>query len=271
MLDPLGFDPYAMWRRALAQVDDVFAPPPTLDRPVRGCTRCTPESELRVLGGDPSAVPDDLLGHFMREVVDHWDADQYPVLWRRLIPRALRAWGTAGQSVDLASVDLALELGRLGRDGARLVDWPAPERTAVEQALRALVAIAVADGRSAGEVAELVEGTAAATGGLEPWLGYIAGLFGPEADAGLVRLAVDWGTDLLWEDFRFSWWYDGDPRTVADWLVTQHGRVEAFAIQHPRCKNAADALVAIARLREGRESAWLYPCALPELIAVLTS
>ncbi|MGW5122523.1 hypothetical protein ACWEQ7_00375 [Streptomyces sp. NPDC004069] len=250
-------------------MDDVFTSPPTLDSPVRGCTYCTPESELRMLGGGPVAVPDDLLGRFMREVVDHWDADQYPILWRRLVPRALRAWGPAGQSVGLASVDLALELGRLGRDGARLVDWPTPERAAVEQAFRALVAIAVTDGRPPWEVAELIEGTAGATDGLEPWLGYVSGLSGLEADSGLVRLVVDWATDLLWGDFQFSW-YDGDVQTVADWLVAQHGRIEAFAIQHPRCKNAVDALAAIIRLREGRESPWLYPCARPALLDILT-
>ncbi|MFI9602112.1 hypothetical protein ACIHCX_20070 [Streptomyces sp. NPDC052043] len=169
----------------------------------------------------------------------------------------------------VASVDPALELGRLGRYGARFVGWPVPERAAVEQALRALVAIAVTDGRPPWDVAELIEGTAGATGGLEPWLGYVSGLFGPEADAGLVRLVVDWATDLLWGDFRFSW-YDGDVQAVADWLVAQHGRVEAFAVQHPRCKNAADALAALARLREGRESPWLYPCARPAPLGIIT-
>ncbi|QUW81363.1 hypothetical protein SMIR_21470 [Streptomyces mirabilis] len=69
-------DPYARWRHALAEVDRVFAAPPGLDSPVDGCTYCTAESELRILGGDPADVSDDLLGHFMREVVGHWDADQ---------------------------------------------------------------------------------------------------------------------------------------------------------------------------------------------------
>ncbi|MGJ3560105.1 hypothetical protein ACR6C2_21900 [Streptomyces sp. INA 01156] len=55
--------------------------------------RTAPESELRMLGGDPAAVPDDVLGSFMREVASHWDKDQYPLLWRRLMPRALRHWG----------------------------------------------------------------------------------------------------------------------------------------------------------------------------------
>ena len=86
-------DPYPMWQQALAGADRVFASPPALGRPVSGCTYCTPESDLRLLGGDPAAVPDDVLGAFMRETVGHWDEDQYPVLWRRLLPRALPSGG----------------------------------------------------------------------------------------------------------------------------------------------------------------------------------
>ncbi|MFJ3335342.1 hypothetical protein [Streptomyces sp. NPDC086766] len=253
MPDQLALDPYAMWRHALAEVDRVFAPPPELDRPVEGCTFCTPEPELRVLGGDPAAVPEDLLGHFLREVVDHWSADQYPVLWRRLLPRALRHWGPDGSGTDPSG-----ELDRLGPHGARLVDWPVCERTAVERAFRALLAIAVTDGRSPGEITDLVEGIAGATDGLGPWLEHVAGLPGPEADAGLVRLVLHWATELLWEDFRF-WYYDGDPQAVADWLLTQQDRIAAFAARHPRCKNASDALTALAHLRAGAESPWLYP------------
>jgi hypothetical protein len=103
-----------------------------------------------------------------------------------------------------------------------------------------------------------VEDIAHVTGGLEPWLEHIAGLSGPEVDAGLVRLAVDWATDLLWGDFQF-WWYDGDPQVAADWLVTQRDRIATFAAPRPRCKNAADALIAISHLREGDGSPWLHP------------
>ena len=84
------------------------------------------------------------------------------------------------------------------------------------------------------------------------------GLSGPEADAGLVRLAVAWATDLLWEDFQFCWWYDGDPQVIADWLVTQRDRIATFAAQHPRCKNSSDALIAISHLTDGDGSPWLY-------------
>lgn len=247
-------DPHAMWRLALAEVDRVFASAPAFDRPVAGCTRCISESELRVLGGDPRAVPDDVLAYFMGKVVDHWDADQYPILWRRLMPRALRHWGPGGPGGDPSR-----ELSRLGKYGAGLADWPVTERTAVEQAFGALLAVAVTDGRSPSDIRKLTEGVANATNGLEPWLEHIAGLPGPTADAGLVRLAVDWGTDLLWGDFQFWWWYDGDPQTVADWLITQRHRIATFAARHPRCKNAADALIAISHLQQGDWGPWFYP------------
>ncbi|MER7486447.1 hypothetical protein ABTY20_11210 [Streptomyces sp. NPDC126497] len=256
MSDPRAVfaDPCAMWRHALAEADRVFASPPALDRPVDGCTYCTPESELVLLGGDPAAVPEDVLGHFLRETVSHWDEEQYPVLWRRLLPHALRYWGPGG-----GSTDVDLEIGHLAGHGAGLADWPAPERAAVEQAFRALLAVALTDGRPPGDVTDLVEGIAHATGDLRPWLDHLAALTGPAADAGLVRLAFGWATDLLWEDFDFTWWYDGDPGVIAAWLPTQRPRVAAFAARHPRCKTASDTLVAIDHLAAGDHSPWWYP------------
>lgn len=82
----------------------------------------------------------------------------------------------------------------------------------VEEAFRALLAMALVDGRSPSDISDLLVGIAQATGELEPWLEHMAGLSGSEADAGLVRLGLDWATELLWEEFRFTWWYDGDPR-----------------------------------------------------------
>src|SRR5690242_5673533 len=152
MLDQSVPDPYTMWRSALAEVDRIFASPPELDRPVAGCTRCFTEAELRVLGGDSRDVPDDVLEGFIGKVVDHWDADQYRVLWRRLMPRALRHWGPEGHGGDPAR-----ELSGLGRYGADLIGWPAAERTAVERAFRALLALALTDGRSPEDISDLVE------------------------------------------------------------------------------------------------------------------
>ncbi|WP_309060756.1 hypothetical protein [Streptomyces sp.] len=260
-VSPVPVEPYALWRDALAEADRVFASPPALGRPVGGCTHCTPESDLLLLGGDPAAVPDDVLGYFTRETAHHWDEDQYPVLWRRLMPRALRSWGPDGHGTEPS-----LELGHLGAHGAGLTGWPAPERAAVERAFRALLAVALVDGRPAGDVTDLVEGIAHATGGLRPWLDHLAALPGPAADAGLVRLAFSWATDLLWEDFRFSWWYDGDPRVLAAWLPALRPRVAGFAARHPRCKTASDTLIAIDRLDAGDHSPWTYPYGLQEYL-----
>lgn len=152
MSEPPALPTYTLWRDALAEVDEVFASPPGLDGPVDGCTYCTPESELRVLGGDPADVPDDLLEHFMREVAGHWDEHQYSVLWRRFLPRALRRWGPDGDGTDPSEV-----MGRLGRRGAQLADWPVAERAAVERAFRALLHVAVTDGRPYWEITGLME------------------------------------------------------------------------------------------------------------------
>ncbi|MFC7220597.1 hypothetical protein ACFQLX_20900 [Streptomyces polyrhachis] len=42
-------------------------------------------------------------------------------------------------------------------------------------------------------------------------------------------------------------------------LPTQRARVAAFAVRNPRCKTAADALIALDRLQAGDHSPWLYP------------
>ncbi|MET7596559.1 hypothetical protein ABZS84_16030 [Streptomyces sp. NPDC005481] len=257
-------DPLAAWRRALTEADRIFAATPPLEAPVDGCTHCYPESELHLLGGDPDAVPDDLLGCFMREVPSHWDPDQYSVLWRRLMPRALRHWGPDGEAVDPAA-----EIGHLGADGAGFAHWPEPERAVTLRAFGALLGIALTDGGAAGDITGLLEGIAHATGDLDPWLAHISGLSGPGTDAGLVRLAFDWATDLLWDEFRFSWWYDGDPRTIATWLPAQRPRVAAFAAAHPGCKTAKDTLAALDALTADDHSPWLYPRAFDRCLRLL--
>lgn len=253
--------PHEVWLDALAEVDRAFAEPPALDRPVGGCTLCMSEEDLHRMGGPPDAVPDELLGHFLREVYGHWDADQYPVLWRRFMPRALRVWARPSGN------DLADEMGRLQAvRGAGLVDWPPRERAAVERAFGALLTVALTDGRPAREIAELVEGIAHATGALEPWLGHLAGSSGPQAEAGLVRLVLDWSCDLLWDEFTFRWWHDGDPQVIRDWLPTLRPRVALFAARHPRCKTASDALHALASLQAADYGPWLYPYGLKALL-----
>ncbi|MER5424330.1 hypothetical protein [Streptosporangium roseum] len=237
----------------LDEVDRVFAAVPPLDREVGGCAHCHAEEDLRLLGGDPAAMSDELVGSFMRKVVDHWDGDQYPLLWRRLMPRVLRYLASAAPGGDPAG-----ELRGLASYGAGFTGWPAHERAAAEQAFAALLAAALTDGRPAERVAELVEGLAHATEDLRPWLDRLAGLPGHEADAGLVRLACHWSTALLWEEDLFTWWYDGDPQVLADWLPTQRDRIASFAAAH-RCKTAADAVVAIDRLQAGEPSPWFYP------------
>ncbi|MGW5174347.1 hypothetical protein ACWERY_08225, partial [Streptomyces sp. NPDC004082] len=104
---------------------------------------------------------------------------------------------------------------------------------------------------------------------LDPWLAHISGLSGPGTDAGLVRLAFDWATDLLWDEFRFSWWYDGDPRTIATWLPAQRPRVAAFAAAHPGCKTAKDTLAALDALTADDHSPWLYPRAFDRCLRLL--
>ncbi|GAA2407253.1 hypothetical protein GCM10010420_39160 [Streptomyces glaucosporus] len=244
--------PRALWREALAGADRAFTPPPALRGPVRGCAFCRPEEELLLLGGAPDAVPDDLFLHFMHKTPGHWMPDQYPVLWRRLMPRALRHWGPDGGSFDHAR-----ELSRLGPHGADLPTWPEDERTAVERAFRALLTTALTGGGSPYPATELVEGIACATDGPEPWLEHLARLPGPDADTGLVRLARRWTDDLLRDDLRFWWYDDGAPRVIAEWLPTLRPRLARIAARHPHPGTAGEAREVLDLLREAPEHTWL--------------
>ncbi|MQY12453.1 hypothetical protein SRB5_25870 [Streptomyces sp. RB5] len=243
--------PTSEWQLALDAVDTAFAQPPAFDRPMSGCTRCLTESDLLLLGGDVSGVSDDLLGYFVRKVPDHWDDDQYPVLWRRLFPRAVRMWGPGLET------DPSLAMSHL--HGAGLASWPDPERDAVDQAFRALLSLALTDGRRPTAVFDMLEGIAAATDGIAPWLSHLAAVPGREADAGLARVALSWGAEVLWEDLQFTWYYSGRIDEVADWLPTLRPRLTSFAAMHPRCKTAVDALAALSALERGERAPWFYP------------
>ncbi|MGJ3560104.1 hypothetical protein ACR6C2_21895 [Streptomyces sp. INA 01156] len=146
-----------------------------------------------------------------------------------------------------------------------LTDWPAPERVAVEQAFRALLAVALVDGRPAGDITDLVEGIAHATGDLRPWLDHLAALPVPRRTPAW-SVSSSTGRPTFSGDFRFQWWYDGDPRVVATWLPTRRPRIADFAARHPRCKTASDTLVAIDHLDAGDHSPWMYPYGVQEYL-----
>jgi hypothetical protein len=157
--------------------------------------------------------------------------------------------------------DLGLLMRGLGWPHARFAEWPREQQATVRATLEAALAVALTDGRAPRDVVELLGAVASLDHDVVPWLHRIDELTGPAADAGLVRLAGYWAVDLTWGEEPNWWWFPDDPNgPVRDWFRSPavRDRVQAFADRNPRCKNAADALIAIDSFG-GDEGVWFYP------------
>lgn len=185
----------------------VFAGVPRVGT-VDGCTHCYAPSDLELLGGDPALVPDDLVGAFAREVIDHWSEDQYGLVWRGLAPRIL---GLVEASPD----GLLLR----GLAHARFSTWPSEEQQAVRGALREMLARAVTGDGSGYTLEKLICAAAHVDHDLTPWLAYLHTLTGADADAGIARLARYWAEDVAAGGEPSLWWFPRDPAApIRDWL-----------------------------------------------------
>ena len=238
---------------ALHAVDEAFADEPDVG-PVHGCTRCYLESELALLSGDPRLVPDSLVREFAEEVLDHWDQQQYGPLWRHFAPRIIRLL------VSEPGIDPGRLLRGLGPYGAGFHDWPAPQRSAILDTLSAALDFALVDGRPPYDVVDLLGAVSHIDHDPTPWTDRLESLTGPNADAGMVRLACYWAIELLWGDAPHWWWHPDDPLALGTrWLLSPpvHDRIQRFAELHPRCKTAKDALLAIDTLERDDFSPWL--------------
>ncbi|PRY38237.1 hypothetical protein [Umezawaea tangerina] len=244
-------------QRFLTALDLAFADPPAVDLS-DGCSACFSEPDLAVLAGDPARIPVDLATTALRKSADHWSPEQWRALWSRTAPRVVReVLAERGRGL----VDR--ELASLGKGHADLSSWPERQRTALDDALAAVLEVAVTYGDPAHEVTTLLGGLACAYDDLGPWLARLDALRGPQADAGVVRLALEWTTGLLrGEDQWFTWWWPADPAAVVrEWVCSAavRDRVRRFAAAHPGCKTASDVLLAYTALDEGARSPWYHP------------
>src|SRR3712207_3933834 len=102
---------------------------------VKGCTYCYSEKDLELLGGNPALVPDDLVWSFATEVLDHWDASQYGLVWRGLAPRIVSLLEQSPEPLLLRGVPFA-----------GFSTWPDHERAALRDAVQEVVARAITGG-----------------------------------------------------------------------------------------------------------------------------
>ncbi|MBP2472655.1 hypothetical protein JOF53_001527 [Crossiella equi] len=171
---------------------------------VRGCTHCYTDDQLALLGGDPDRVPDDLLRHFAWKSWRHWPEEQYPALWRGLAPRILALLADEPDTRYLSNLA-----------GAAFATWPDHQRQAFRTAVCELVDRAVTGDRSTHDLDELVCAAAHLDHDLAPWLAHLDTL-GPDADAGLARLAEHWAAS---QSLPILWWHPPDGfAPVRAWL-----------------------------------------------------
>lgn len=179
-------------------LDRVFATVPRAGT-VDGCTYCYAQSDLDALGGDPALVPDDLVGAFAREVVDHWDSDQYGLVWRGLAPRILRLLEASPDPMLLKGLTFA-----------RFSTWPAAEQEAVREALRGMLTRGLTD--------DLLCAAAHVDQDLRPWLAHVDAMTDDAAVAGLARY---WAFDLAHGGEPSLWWFPEDPAApIREWLYS---------------------------------------------------
>lgn len=175
---------------------------------VKGCTYCYPEEELVLLGGDPALVSPDLAGTFAREVLDHWDPEQYGQVWRSLAPRIVRAFEEDSREATFR-----------GLPDAGFRTWPQAEQDALIAAVTEIVTRVVTSDRTAYETQEYVAAAAHIDRDLTPWLRHLDTLTGPAADRGVAALAEYWAKDVRAGSSPTLWWWPEDPNAaLRAWL-----------------------------------------------------
>ena len=218
-----------------------------------GCSRCYSDQDLVVLAGDPGAVPDLLIKSVATDPDDHWSGKQWRFLYQRFVPRLVSL-------LRAGEVDGGLATRAFGPYYADLASWADEERRATEDALGAVLVDALKHWPPH-ELVGLLGGLACVYDDLRPWLARLDAAGGPAAAGGVIRLACQWATELLWgDDDWFTWWHTDDPVTpVREWTLGAKARVERFSQAHPECKTARDALIAYDHLDRGEISPWWYP------------
>ncbi|MGW3413943.1 hypothetical protein [Streptomyces sp. NPDC000888] len=211
-------DPQHRLQDALATLDAAFAPLSERPFPVGGCTYCYAETDLEALAGPVQQVPERLISSVAYKTPGHWD--DFPGLYRRLTPRIVRL-------LIADQLDHGLVASRLLAAGWR--DWPAPERTAVEEVWHAWWRSALHTYPSAGYITYVLETLSVTAGTLAPWLAIWAETRTESADLHLSDALDDWLIEDDLADLHLGF-YDELHATpqLLPWLLSlEFGRIGA--------------------------------------------
>ncbi|WP_329395478.1 hypothetical protein [Streptomyces melanogenes] len=152
-------DSHQQLQDALDALDTAFAPLAELPVQVGGCTYCYAEADLEALAGPVYALSEHLLTSVAHESPDHWD--DFPGLYRRLVPRIVRL-------LVADELDHSLVASRLLAAAWR--DWPAGERRALEAVWHAWWRSALDTDPGVGRIADVLETLSVTAGTLSSWL-----------------------------------------------------------------------------------------------------
>lgn len=195
---------------ALDALDHAFAP----EAPFRvtGCTFCYAEQDLAELSGPLDLIADDLIAAVAGEVPSHWD--DFPRLYRRLVPRIVRPLVTGKLHVDAKLI--ASHLLQAG-----WTDWDPPLSEALRDVRSAWWQDTLHTYPSPVPVRNTLGLITVTTHSLRPWLDTWTATNTPAADAHL----ADFVDDVLFEseitDLHMGFYdeYDATPELLG-WLLT---------------------------------------------------
>ncbi|WP_369213637.1 hypothetical protein [Streptomyces flavofungini] len=181
--------------------------------PVGGCTNCYGEEGLAELSGPLHLIPDDMVSAAAGEVPSHWD--DFPRLYRRLVPRIIRPLVT-GRSEVFEEL-IATRLVEAGWS-----TWDAPQADALRQVWTAWWRATLHTHPSPVPVKDTLALVTVATDSLRPWLDVWTATRTPAADAHVADLLDDVLFECRINDLRLGFY--GEYHATAElveWLLSE--------------------------------------------------
>ncbi|WP_406273696.1 hypothetical protein OH779_37730 [Actinacidiphila glaucinigra] len=180
--------------------------------PVTGCLYCYGEQDLAQLSGSLGHISDDLVSSVAAKTPDHWD--DFPRLYRRLVPRIIRPVVTGGFRIDEELV-----ASRLVQAG--WTTWDAPLTEALRDVWDAWWQTSLRTHPGPVSSRTVLAVVTVATGGLSSWLDTWTGVRTAAADARLADLIDDVLFESEFTDLSMGFYgeYHATAELV-DWLLT---------------------------------------------------